>query len=76
MIAELQNKLRIKYYLYNNKQIEESDIDLPINKFYKRLYNDRYNIYDIIPQNKQKEEIAYLDSLSHALEGVSDISIE
>lgn len=75
MINKLQNKLRIKYYLYNNKQIDENSIDLPINKFYKRLYNDRYNIYDIIPQNKQKEEIIHLNSLSHALEGVSDISI-
>jgi hypothetical protein len=76
MLNELKNKLKIKHYLWNNKQIDENSIEPTINKFYKRLYGDRYNIYDIIPQNKQSEEIEYLDSLSHALEGVSEIDVK
>ena len=75
MLSETKNKLQIKYYLYNNTQLDESVIELPINKFYKRLYGDRYNIYDIIPQHKQEEEVEHLHSLSHALEGVSDNDI-
>tara|TARA_R100000315_G_scaffold58702_1_gene33979 strand:- start:2990 stop:3997 length:1008 start_codon:yes stop_codon:yes gene_type:complete len=75
MLNETKELLKVKYYLYHNKHIDESKIELPINKFYKRLYGDRYNIYDIIPQTKQEEEIQYLDSLSHALEGVPDKDI-
>ena len=75
MLSETKILLKTKYYLFNNKQIDDSKIELPINKFYKRLYGDRYNIYDIIPQCKQEEEIEYLRSLSHALEGVPDKDI-
>ena len=75
MLIETKILLKTKYYLFNNKQIDDNNIELPINKFYKRLYGDRYNIYDIIPQCKQEEEIEHLRSLSHALEGVSDNDI-
>jgi len=75
MLNETKRLLKTKYYLFNNKQIDDSQIELPINKFYKRLYGDRYNIYDIIPQCKQEEEIDHLRSLSHALEGVPDKDI-
>jgi hypothetical protein len=70
------HELKIKYYLANNKQLDEASIELPIVKFYKRLYGDRYNIYDIIPKVKQEEEREYIRSLSHGLEGVSDTAIQ
>jgi len=76
VISELRNKIRIKHYLHYNKSIENESLDLPINAFYKRLYGNRYNIYDIIPENKKREEIAYLDTLSHAIPDVSDQMIQ
>jgi hypothetical protein len=75
MLTELHNKLQIKHYLYYNKAINEQSIELPINTFYKRLYGDRYNIYDIIPQNKIREEEEHLNAVMHAIRDVSDSAI-
>tara|TARA_R110000744_G_scaffold135942_6_gene245661 strand:+ start:6954 stop:7964 length:1011 start_codon:yes stop_codon:yes gene_type:complete len=76
MLTELRNKLQIKHYLHYNKSIDETSIDTPINTFYKRLYSNRYNIYDIIPKNKIREEIDHLDAISHAIPDVSEIMIQ
>lgn len=72
MLSELRNKIQIKHYLHNNKSIDIHSLDLPINTFYKRLYGDRYNIYDIIPSNKIREEKDHLNAISHAIPDVSD----
>ena len=72
MLSEIKNNLKTKHYLKYNKQIDERAIELPINKFYTRLYSDRYNIYDIIPESKKRQEVDYLDTLSRGLEGVSE----
>ena len=76
MLSDIKKELKIKYYLKNNKSIDENSIEPIINRFYKRLYGDRYNIYDIIPKNKISEEEANIHSISHGLEGVSDTSIQ
>ena len=76
MLSELHNKIQIKHYLHYNRSIEPNELDLPINTFYKRLYGNRYNIYDIIPENKKREEIEHLDTLSHAIPDVSDSMIQ
>ena len=57
MLSENKRKLQIKYYLKNNKALNDSEIEPVINRFYKRLYGDRYNIYDIIPKNKIENTI-------------------
>jgi len=75
MLSQNKANLKIKYYLKNNKVLDDSAIEPTINRFYKRLYGDRYNIYDIIPKNKLSEESDHIDSLSHGLEGVSDNAI-
>jgi hypothetical protein len=76
MLTELRNKLQVRYYLHYNKAIDIDSIDLPINTFYKRLYGDRYNIYDIIPKNKIREEKDHLDALSHAIPDVSESMVD
>jgi len=76
VLSELHNKIQIKHYLHYNRSIEPNELDLPINTFYKRLYGNRYNIYDIIPENKKREEIEHLDTLSHAIPDVSDSMIQ
>ena len=72
MLTELRNKLQVRYYLYYNKAVSNDSIDLPINTFYKRLYGDRYDIYDIIPHSKIREEKDHLNALSHAIPDVSE----
>ena len=76
MLSDIHNKIQIKHYLHYNRSIEPNELDLPINTFYKRLYGNRYNIYDIIPENKKREEIEHLDTLSHAIPDVSDSMIQ
>jgi hypothetical protein len=70
------HELKIKYYLSNNKQINEDILELPITKFYKRLYGDRYNIHDIIPKVKHEEQDEHIRSLSHGLENISNKQIQ
>ena len=76
MLSESKQRLKIKYYLKNNKALDDSIIEPTINRFYKRLYGDRYNIYDIIPKNKISEEEDNIHTLSHGLEGVSENAID
>ena len=64
---DLENKVRVQTYIKDGKSIDLDILKPEAHKFYNRLYWDRQDISDVIPNCKHREYIerlkAFLDSL-------------